>query len=125
MKWRRKSLMANSKKLMKAVQDKLGTYHEERGGHTSRIKELEMQLRETQKSEEEYWKMRSHIEWLKSGDRNTTFFHSVIKGMRRRNTILGLRKREGRVVFEKAEILGLAKSFFGASLVPKEGRRLL
>ena len=40
--------------------------------------------------EETMWKQRSHIEWLKEGDRNTRYFHCRANQRNKRNYILGL-----------------------------------
>ena len=40
--------------------------------------------------EETMWQQRSRINWLKSGDRNTSFFHTKASGKFQRNTILGV-----------------------------------
>ncbi|KAK9133068.1 hypothetical protein Scep_012596 [Stephania cephalantha] len=64
-------------------------------------------------NEEEYWKKRSHVEWLKSRDRNTTFFHAVVKGRHRKNTILSIRNGEGRIVSEQVGMMGTAEKYFG------------
>lgn len=36
--------------------------------------------------EEIYWKQRAKVNWLKTGDRNTTFFHNHTNKRRRFNT---------------------------------------
>lgn len=35
--------------------------------------------------DERYWEQRARVNWLKFGDRNTTFFHSHASQRRRRN----------------------------------------
>jgi hypothetical protein len=41
---------------------------------------LEQLLMERATQEETYWRQKSHIQWLKEGERNTNFFHtSTIK----------------------------------------------
>lgn len=39
------------------------------------------------KQEEIYWKQRARVTWLKEGDENTNYFHSVANGCRNRNFI--------------------------------------
>lgn len=40
--------------------------------------------------EEIMWRQRSRVEWLKNGDRNTSFFHHKASCRRRRNEVEGL-----------------------------------
>ena len=40
--------------------------------------------------EEEAVRQKSRVQWLESGDRNTTFFHNMIKNRRNRNRIVSL-----------------------------------
>ncbi|XP_075658633.1 uncharacterized protein LOC142628410 [Castanea sativa] len=45
---------------------------------------------ELQRIEEEYWVMKSRIEWMVQGDRNNTFYHTSIISRRKRNQINAL-----------------------------------
>lgn len=47
----------------------------------------------------------------KDGDRNTNFFHSVIKERRRKNTI-SLQQPDGEVIHNLEQIGGLAATYF-------------
>ena len=47
------------------------------------------------------WHQRSRVDWLKSGDMNTTYFHSQATQRNRRNYILKLEKEDGFVIEEK------------------------
>ncbi|XP_039068800.1 uncharacterized protein LOC120215094 [Hibiscus syriacus] len=44
-----------------------------------------------------YWEQRARANWLKHGDRNTTFFHKVASCKRRRNMIMNLCDRDGNI----------------------------
>lgn len=42
------------------------------------------------KRRELYWAQNSRVSWLKEGDRNTNFFHSIASNKRRKNGIDGI-----------------------------------
>jgi hypothetical protein len=52
-----------------------------------------------------FWQQRARANWLKNGDRNTSFFHAHASERRRVNKIKKL-KREGGGVVEREEELG-------------------
>ncbi|KAL5852584.1 hypothetical protein ACOSQ3_007702 [Xanthoceras sorbifolium] len=56
----------------------------------TQIHRVEGQLDNLMKSEELYWRQRSRVEWLHSGDKNTKFFHMKAMARRSRNLIHGL-----------------------------------
>ena len=47
-----------------------------------RRSEIIHELNQAYIDEEIYWKQKSRINWLRSGDRNTGYFHAVTKGKR-------------------------------------------
>lgn len=42
-----------------------------------------------------YWKQRAYVDWLRFGDRNTTYFHNACSARRRRNRIGRLVRDDG------------------------------
>lgn len=52
-----------------------------------------------------YWQQRAHANWLRFGDRNTSYFHAVASERKRMNVIKNL-KREGGGVVEREEEIG-------------------
>ncbi|XP_050217883.1 uncharacterized protein LOC130015136 [Mercurialis annua] len=57
--------------------------------------QLEQQLYEARKQEDEFWRQKSRQIWLQQGDQNTKYFHASTMQRRRKNTILGLNDSHG------------------------------
>lgn len=45
-------------------------------------------MRRLARIEEEYWKQKAGINWFKDGDKNSKFFHSYVKGRRKKLELL-------------------------------------
>lgn len=58
-------------------------------------KNLKAELDQTYMEEKVYWQQKSRVQWLRSGDRNTTYFHAITKGKRYRNNISSLQDMAG------------------------------
>lgn len=56
------------------------------------------------KQEEEYWKLKSRVQWLVDGDANTRFFHLSTVKCHRRNRILGIQNSVGQWTFDHHQI---------------------
>ena len=78
--------------------------------------QIEENLSRIYAEEELYWQRRGGEQWLLKGDCNTSFFHSVANGRRRKTTILSL-EDEGLVIEDTAQlrnhINGFYKNLFG------------
>lgn len=48
------------------------------------LKKMEAEFKMFLKAEEEFWQQKAGMKWLQDGDRNTRFFHTYLKGKRRR-----------------------------------------
>ncbi|KAF3777396.1 putative ribonuclease H protein [Nymphaea thermarum] len=61
----------------------------ERGSLHAVVEEKSLKARLTKllQMEEDFWRQKSRMKWLKSGDANTRFFHEAVKMRRRRNKI--------------------------------------
>ena len=61
--------------------------------HTLKLRIAELDLKE-----EIWWHQRSKVQWLKEGDQNTNFFHSVASQRRRSNHIEQLFESTGHIL---------------------------
>lgn len=78
---------------------------------------------ETYKSEEEYWRQRSRLLWLKLGDRNTGFFHAVSKNRKRANSFSVLEDEDGLMVYKEEQIGQVIMRYYTSLFTSVEGDR--
>ncbi|KAI9115188.1 hypothetical protein K1719_013507 [Acacia pycnantha] len=74
--------------------------------------ELLRRIEELMVQEENYWWQRSRISWLKSGDRNSKFFHLTALVRRRRNSILSIKDETGAWTRDKGQINDMFTNYF-------------
>ncbi|KAL0740221.1 hypothetical protein Bca4012_081734 [Brassica carinata] len=96
----------------------------------SLIGELTAKLESAYREEELYWRQRSRILRLQSGDRNTTYFHAATRGRRAINKFSVIEDCEGKAVYKEHEIVQCISDYFtrifsaqmsDSSLVVQEG----
>ena len=75
------------------------------------IYEVRKELNEMLTREEVMWKQRSRALWIKSGDRNTKFFHAIASQRRRTNKIEGI-EDEGAWVDSQEDIERVILNYF-------------
>lgn len=63
--------------------------------------------------EEEYWRKRARVRWLKEGDKNTKYFNAVTAQRRRVKRIERLESYEGQQIEEKSELGEEITNYFG------------
>jgi mannosylglycoprotein endo-beta-mannosidase len=61
------------------------------------MQNLEVKLEELMEAEEIYWQQRGGGKWVLEGDGNTSFFHLVANGRRRKKSILSLNHEGARL----------------------------
>jgi hypothetical protein len=57
-------------------------------------------------------RQRSHVDWLREGDRNTAFFHSKATARKRTNRISALVREDGSVCEDQTEIKSMVHHFY-------------
>lgn len=63
-------------------------------------------------SHEIFWKQRAKTLWLKEGDMNSRYFHSMAFARKKKNIIIRLRNVQGLWCVDSDEINTLIKSYF-------------
>ena len=61
------------------------------------------------------------MKWLQDGDRNSSFFHSLVAERRRRAVIHQVRKPDGEWIEEESQIGGVAVNFFQELFTAERG----
>nr|XP_027082374.1 uncharacterized protein LOC113704698 [Coffea arabica] len=69
-------------------------------------------LRAALRVEEVFWKQKARVRWLQEGDRNTKFFHSVVKHRTVRSIVHKIRNDRGEWIESEAEIGAEAVRYF-------------
>ncbi|KAH0650590.1 hypothetical protein KY285_030680 [Solanum tuberosum] len=62
--------------------------------------------------EEEYWKQKAGFTWFEKGDRNTRFFHSLVKGRRKRLMLTKIQNEQGELLEDKGQICDEAVKYY-------------
>lgn len=83
---------------------------------------MKIQLNFEIKKDKCYWEQRARVNWLKFGDRNTTFFYNQAIQHRRRNFIHKLKNEERREMEIIQEMEGIARSYFQNLFMSKARR---
>jgi hypothetical protein len=73
---------------------------------------LRFKLSRLEEQRDIYWKQHAHVNWMKGGDRNTKYFHSVATERRRTNRIKMLKGANGVVVEEEEAMKEVESNYF-------------
>lgn len=73
---------------------------------------LKCMLEEMWAKEEEYWRQRSMIQWLKASDRNTKSFHQATVEIRKKNTINRLQRSGDSWIERENDIMQECEGYF-------------
>ncbi|KAM1589719.1 hypothetical protein ACFX10_028582 [Malus domestica] len=102
----------NSKKAIDQLKVEIRRAYESNQFASDQIKIKEKELRAAHKEEEAYWKLKSRIQWLKEGEKNTKFFHAQTVRRRKHNKIKWLEDHHGVWHEDEKEICDIASSYF-------------
>ncbi|XP_050242537.1 uncharacterized protein LOC126691560 [Quercus robur] len=76
-------------------------------------KVLQRELNEVLNQEQELWALKSRVNWMMLGDKNTSFFHVSTIVRRRRNQISCLKNSVGDWIHEETQIMRFIQEGFG------------
>ena len=117
------SLKGHSKKYKNILQEELLRLEteEENGLLPSHLMErktfIQTELLRLLAEEELYWHKRSNSKWLLEGDNNTSFFHRIANGKKRKNQIFSLEGENG-IIKEQDQLLEHATQFYKSLFGP-------
>ncbi|WZZ26944.1 hypothetical protein YC2023_010345 [Brassica napus] len=102
----------NSKTKIERLQTELEKESSKRFPVFGVLRRLKQELSKAFYEEEIFWRQRSREEWLREGDRNTTYFHNVVKGKKIRNKIMMLKDIFGNEHFTEGSKGNIAVEYF-------------
>ncbi|CAB4268374.1 unnamed protein product [Prunus armeniaca] len=109
--WKRRE-WRNSQVCIDALRTELRAEYQKTVFDSSTVKELEFKLLSALKEEEIYWKLKSRVQWLTEGDKNTKFFHTTTLARRRRNLMKGLEDEFGQWQDDTQDMKRIAFEYF-------------
>jgi hypothetical protein len=80
---------------------------------TTKVQTIQMEIENIHEQDEIKWVQRSRANWMKAGDRNTSFFHNFATARKKRNLIKRLKDESGAWVDEGDNLSEHINSYFG------------
>ncbi|CAL1375270.1 unnamed protein product [Linum trigynum] len=102
----------NSLRNIKSLQTEIDRVRQQVPIDWDTVKTLETELNRQWVAEESYWQQKSRVNWLKKGDQNTSYFHTVTRARRKRNFVTGLRNDAGEWITEEKGKAEIATTFY-------------
>ncbi|KAH0722859.1 hypothetical protein KY290_005517 [Solanum tuberosum] len=68
------------------------------------LRKSQVALKKKLHREEEFWKQKAGMQWFKEGERNTKFFHTIVKGRRSRLRVNQIQNNEGEWLEDQEDI---------------------
>ena len=109
--WRRQNNV-NSEKLVEELKEKVEDLYSNDDATSEEIADALKELSTALKVEEMFWRQKSRVLWLREGDRNSKYFHALVKQRRARNRITQLLDDNGNVVEDEEGLVAIATSYF-------------
>ncbi|WZZ22713.1 hypothetical protein YC2023_124100 [Brassica napus] len=118
-----KTQQRNSQRIIEEKKRELDAALSSRLNDTVLIQNISEKLNAAYLAEEEYWKQRSRLLWLKLGDRNTGFFHAITKSRKRTNGFSVIEREDGTMVHKEEEIVAVIGEYFENLFTSQPGER--
>ena len=87
-------------------------YEVDNANVSTQIKEVKDLMLKLLAQEDTFWKQRAKCFWLRDGDSNSKFFHSIASTRRRSNHVKGLYNEDGIYVDNIDDMCGVALHYF-------------
>ena len=104
--------IVNSEKLVEELKEKVEDLYSNDDATSEEIRDALKELSTSLKVEEMFWRQKSRVLWFREGDRNSKYFHALVKQRRARNRITQLLDENGHVVEDEEELVAIATSYF-------------
>ena len=118
-----KTQYRNSRLIIEAKKQELDSALSSTVNDAEVIKKINADLLAAYRAEEEFWRQRSRLLWLKLGDRNTGYFHAVSKNRKRLNSFSVIEDAAGNMVYKEGQIAQVITNYYQALFTSKEGDR--
>ncbi|XP_050259899.1 uncharacterized protein LOC126704966 [Quercus robur] len=83
-----------------------------KGGSVEFFLQLKSEVADLLRVEEKMWQQRSHVHWMISGDKNSSYFHNRASQRFRRNSITELRDSRGRIASSDEKVSKMIVEYY-------------
>lgn len=118
-----KTQQRNSQEIIEQKKRELNAALVSPSNDTALIQDIATKLNAAYLAEEEYWRQRSRLLWLKLGDRNTGYFHAITKSRKRANAFSVIEDEHGLMVHKEEEIVQVIDAYFEKIFTTSPGER--
>ncbi|XP_031095329.1 uncharacterized protein LOC115999629 [Ipomoea triloba] len=77
-----------------------------------RYKKVQAEYQRALAVEEKFWQQKSHVRWVVEGEKNTKYYHGLVKERRRKQVIHKIKREEGGWVVEQDQIANMAVEYY-------------